>query len=162
MLTFFSSPQSTNGMLFCVFADSFLIRTCLGTLLFPLCSDSLDLDTHSHFIFSVPCPLSVNPSSLLSLPRLVLFFISVGLLLSLACLFARLFPPPRQKRGMWFCMPSRPTELDVCLRGCSWAEGGQVLHGWLCFVTVEWTCVTAGGVVGPVPHSSVAAGSFHN
>lgn len=56
MLTFFSL-QSTNGMLFFAFADSFLIRTCLG-ILFWLSSHALKLHKHIFHLSNVLYTLS--------------------------------------------------------------------------------------------------------
>lgn len=148
MLTFFSL-QSTNRMLFFAFADSFLIRTCLGIL---FCLSSHVLKLHKRLIFH------------LSNVLYTLSFL-LGLLISLSshllCHYCHqvvcysLFSPPHEMWGMWFCM----SQVLLLCWVCVWAVirlrimMDRELHGSLCFTWAVRDCVSAGGVVGPVSHS---------
>lgn len=148
MLTFFSL-QSTNGMLFFAFADSFLIRTCLGILFASLLM--LLSYTNTSFIpltSSAPCHSYSASSDLVPLsPSLPL----------LSAVHQRLFvssPSSWEVRDVVLHDPGSLAALGVCL-SCYQAgvHDEQGLHGSLCFTWPVLDCVSAGGVAGPVSHS---------
>ncbi len=146
MLTFFSL-QSTNRMLFFAFADSFLIRTCLGIL---FCLSSHVLKLHKHLIFltsSTPCHSYSASSDFITFSPTLPLLSAIHL-----CLFV--FSPSWEVRDVVPHVPGSLAALGVCL-SCYQAAvyDGQGLHGSLCFTWTVLDCVSAGGVVGPVSYS---------
>lgn len=138
MLTFFSL-QSTNGMLFFAFADSFLIRTCLGILFASL----LMLLSYTNTSPSL-CYVLYTLSFLLSLQW---FCYPLPLLLCHYCqqfICASLFfSLSWEVMGCGSACPRFSAALGVCLF-CYQAAvyDGLGLHGSLCFAsTVLWLCL---------------------
>lgn len=143
MLTFFSL-QSTNGMLFFAFADSFLIRTCLGIL---FCLSSHAFQLHKHLIFSDVIYTLSFPVNLQWFPSFLLWYYCQQYICG------SLFSPSHETWGKWLCMP-----LVLLLRWvCVWAFIGlRFMMDWVCMARFAscglFLVVSAGGVVGPVSH----------
>lgn len=149
MLTFFSL-QSTNRMLFFAFADSFLIRTCLGILfasLLMLLSYTNTSPSLCNVLYTLSFPLSLQwfCYPLLSYSAITVSNSSVPL-----C-----FSPSHEK--WWGVVLHVPGSLLRWVCVCSVIRL-RFMMDWVCMARfasrrLSYDCVSAGGVVGPVSNS---------